>query len=121
MSAGRTLREGPLRLRADIGRDAVQVVLEGELDLAGRPLLLDTVAAQPLDGRALRLDLSGLAFMDSTGCRAVLEAHAAARARGAGTVVVIAARAGAVRRLLDLTGLAEALTIEWVGVDDDAD
>jgi hypothetical protein len=41
--------------------------------------------------------------------------------RTGGPVAVTTARKGAVRRLPEFRGLAEALTNEWVGVDDDAD
>ena len=113
-------RTGALRLEAQAEGDVVHVALEGELDLAGRRTLLDLVAAQPLEGRHLHLDLSGLSFMDSTGCRALLELRAAEDGRGGAPMVVTAARTGAVQRLLQLTGLAGALSVDWVEVDDDA-
>lgn len=49
---------------------AVLLRLAGELDLVSEPVLADELAKA--DGRALRIDLSALAFMDSTGLRALL-------------------------------------------------
>ena len=44
--------------------------LTGELDLVSEPVLADALAQG--DGQPLRIDLSELAFMDSTGLRALL-------------------------------------------------
>lgn len=104
-----------LTIEAREERERLRVVLGGELDLMGRRELLDAVEALPIEGRPLELDLSGLAFMDSTGCRALLEVGAAARDRAASSYVVIAADTGPIARLMELTGLAGALPIEWVG------
>lgn len=49
--------------------DAVLLRLNGELDLVSEPVLAGELAK--VDG-PLRIDLSGLAFMDSTGLRALL-------------------------------------------------
>lgn len=91
------------------------IILSGELDVAGREPLLARVAALPLEGRDVRLDLCGLAFMDSTGCRAVLEVVAAARERGAGSCAVVAGTSGPVARVLELTGLADAIPVTLIG------
>lgn len=104
-----------LTIEAREERDRLRIVLGGELDLMGRRDLLDAVEALPIEGRPLALDLSRLAFMDSTGCRALLEVSAAARERAASSYVVIAADTGPIARLMELTGLAGALPIEWVG------
>ena len=102
-----------LAVRTEDGDEGLRIVLGGELDLAGRDTLLQRVAALPLEGRPVTLDLSRLAFMDSTGCRAVLEVGASMRERGAASYVVVAARSGPIERLLELTGLAEAIPIRW--------
>ncbi|MDA0178692.1 STAS domain-containing protein [Solirubrobacter phytolaccae] len=51
---------------------AVVLRLNGELDLVSEPVLAGALAG--VDGRPLRIDLSDLAFMDSTGLRALLTA-----------------------------------------------
>ena len=91
----------------------LEVVLSGELDLAGRTPLLAHVAAEELEGRDVRLDLCALEFMDSTGCRALLEVGATARERGVASYTVVASPEGPVARLMELTGLAEAVPIRW--------
>jgi anti-sigma B factor antagonist len=51
------------------------LMLTGELDLASTPILQATVASlsRTVNGvRAIRLDLSGLQFIDSTGLHAIL-------------------------------------------------
>ncbi len=91
----------------------IDVLLTGELDLAGRARFLAHMAGLPLEGRDVRLDLSALEFMDSTGCRALLEVGGAARERGLASYAVVASPDGPVARLMELTGLAEAVPIEW--------
>ena len=62
-------------LLIDVSRVGERVVLrlDGELDLAGVPLLEEAVANALLDGvAAIVLDLRGLEFVDSTGLRAIL-------------------------------------------------
>lgn len=46
----------------------------GDLDLATTPQLLDVLRALP-DGAAVRLDLSGVPFIDSAGLKALLSAQ----------------------------------------------
>src|ERR1041384_8287103 len=62
---------------------AVLLRLNGELDLVSEPVLADELAK--VEGRPLRIDLSALAFMDSTGLRALVTAwreYAAFNLRG---------------------------------------
>ena len=54
------------------GPDGALLRVSGELDLVSEPQL--TQALDDLEGRAATLDLSELAFMDSTGLRALLSA-----------------------------------------------
>ncbi len=91
-------------------RDGATVVaLRGELDLHSSGLLLDAttdVAA----GSRLVLDLSGLAFVDSAGLRALMNLDL--RARADGFELVLAAPGPAVLRVLRLTGFDKRLPIE---------
>ena len=50
------------------------LVVQGDLDLATTPQLLDALKALPV-GAAVRLDLSGVAFIDSVGLKALLTAQ----------------------------------------------
>jgi anti-anti-sigma factor len=56
----------------DDGPDGLVLRISGELDLVSEPQLNQALAQ--LEGRAATLDLSGLAFMDSTGLRTLLGA-----------------------------------------------
>jgi anti-anti-sigma factor len=84
---------------------AVVVRLIGELDLVSEPVLAD--ALEQADGRPLRVDLSELAFMDSTGLRALLglqREHTDVKLRGP--------LQPAVQRLLELTQTLTILPFE---------
>ncbi|MGW2370977.1 STAS domain-containing protein [Kitasatospora sp. NPDC001683] len=69
-----------LRTRAGMCQDCVSMSLEGELDIATAPLLLDAViralAARP---GQLVLDVEALTFCDAAGVRALLQARRACR------------------------------------------
>src|SRR3712207_3649148 len=85
--------------------DTVVVRLIGELDLVSEPVLAD--ALEQADGKPLRIDLSELAFMDSTGLRALLSLqreHADVKLRGP--------LQPAVQRLLELTQTLTILPFE---------
>jgi anti-sigma B factor antagonist len=80
------------------------LVLEGELDIAAAPTLAERFEAVG-EGEALVVDFSSTTFVDSSVLRELLRARERLAARG--TALVLAAVAGPVRRLLDLTGTAE--------------
>lgn len=65
------------------------VTLAGELDMATGPILTDAVTDLLERGRvdAMVVDVSELRFLDSSGLRALLQAHAAATERSAGFAV----------------------------------
>lgn len=86
--------------------------VEDELDAAVAPSLLEAVPSYVAGARGLVLDLSGVTFFDSAGCRLV---DALARAAGgAGLALRVVAPPGCpARRVLELIGLAGPL------VDDD--
>jgi anti-anti-sigma factor len=57
--------------------DELWVLPSGDLDIAGAPELKESLSlALASDARAIVIDLRGLALMDSTGLRTLLEAHA---------------------------------------------
>src|SRR3954451_6395122 len=89
---------------------AVQVALEGELDIGTAPRLEDDLRRVEADGpELLVIDLSGLEFMDSTGLRLLINADM--RARDAGRRLVLGRANEMVQRVLRLTRLDERLEI----------
>lgn len=86
----------------------VCVEINGEFDLADLPRAEDLLPAA-LNGAtsALLLDLSRCEFIDSSGIRTLIGANG--RAREAGLRFAIAGAEGHVRRVLELTGLADRL------------
>jgi anti-sigma B factor antagonist len=88
----------------------VLIEFVGELDLAvhGRfhQLVDEIVAESP---RAVVADLAGAGFMDSTMLRELLRAHSALQEIG--STLIVAAPQPPVRRLLELTGTDEMLTL----------
>jgi anti-anti-sigma factor len=89
--------------------DAVRVALSGELDLSSALVFeeemrrIETETAPPL----IVLDLSSLKFMDSTGLRLILSAHA--RAMNHGRKLAIVEGGEAIRRIFRLTGVSTRL------------
>ena len=85
------------------------VVLSGELDLRG---VGELEAALALSGAAARvcLDLTELAFIDSTGLATVIRGQQELAAAG-GAMAVACSSTGSVRRTLETTGLTRLLTV----------
>ncbi|MEA2467012.1 MAG: anti-sigma factor antagonist [Thermoleophilaceae bacterium] len=85
--------------------DSVRVAISGELDLSSALTFeeelrrIEEQSTKPL----LVLDLSSLKFMDSTGLRLILSAHARAVNRGRKLAIVEGGEA--VRRIFRLTGV----------------
>lgn len=79
----------------------------GELDIATAPLLDEIL--RELGGRGANavLDLSELAFIDSTGIKTVLTAYAASRRDGFGLTMLPGPPA--VMRVLELSGVKDRL------------
>jgi anti-sigma B factor antagonist len=95
---------------ASLERQRPQAILalEGELDAASATDAMKRMPRLELrPGARLVLDLSGLAFMDSTGIRVILQAEQHARRCGAS--LVVASPSDAVMRVLELVGLDEQL------------
>lgn len=85
------------------------LLLSGELDTPAVPSLEATVRELcAADGtRAITLDLSGLAFIDSTGLAAIVLASRLCAKHGHDFELLQGPRA--VQRLFELTGLSDAL------------
>ncbi len=76
--------------------------LSGELDLLSEPLFVQALAGA--DAQPVRIDLSELAFMDSTGLRALLGA-----AREREDLTLSGPLQAPIQRLLELTQTLEIL------------
>jgi anti-sigma B factor antagonist len=90
-------------------RDRGDVNVSGELDIATGPLLVSRVSALLAHAQchSVRLDLSGLWFIDCSGLGALLRVRA--QARGMGKEVVIERVGPAVRRFLERTDAGRSL------------
>jgi anti-anti-sigma factor len=87
----------------------VRVAVHGELDLATAPALDDALRQASAESSRVVLDLRGLSFIDSTGLRSVLQAHAHARADGHDLLVVRGS--DAVHRVFVIAGVAELVPL----------
>src|SRR3954452_18419803 len=90
--------------------DSIRVAVSGELDLSSALVFeeeLRRIENQDEAPALLVLDLRSLKFMDSTGLRLILAAHA--RAIKHGRKVAIVEGGEAVRRIFKITGVLERL------------
>jgi anti-sigma B factor antagonist len=96
-----------LTIRATRDGSTAIVTASGEIDLSNAGELRQAVtdAAEGCD--RLRLDLSDIEFIDSTGLGGLLELRSTLRARN--VTLEIAAGEGPVRQAVEITGLAELL------------
>lgn len=79
----------------------------GEIDAQTAPALADAIAAA---GRDVRLDLSAVDFVDSSGLRVLIDAHQ--RLDDAGGSIRLVSPSQAVRRLLEVSGVDGYLAID---------
>lgn len=109
-----TTDEGPpvaLRVTVAGDQDRVVVTVAGELDLSTVPVFvagIDDVLEQSPDG--VELDLSALSFIDSSGVGAYVAAFR--RARASGTRLTVGSRSPFVERVLQISGVEDALAAE---------
>lgn len=100
------------RLQIELRRSGEMTVVlpRGELDLAGTPEFERTVRdACALAPSALLVDLGELAFLDSTGLRAILSAQR--QSTEAGIEFAVLAGRAQVARLMEITGTAEHIRV----------
>jgi anti-anti-sigma factor len=89
----------PFEIHESHAPDLIRLRLVGELDIATAPVLTERLNRLPLDALVVRLDLSELEFIDSSGLHVLLEAT-----RDSGGLVEVDPHvAPQVRRLLELT------------------
>src|SRR3954447_14423378 len=92
------------------------LTLRGELDLATAPELEQLVNERIDSSQEVVIDLRGLEFMDSSGIRVLVAAHARAGRGGTRLFVVRPDTGSAVAKLVEVAGLDGELNI----VDDPA-
>jgi anti-anti-sigma factor len=102
---------GGLEISSVFDDGTVRVSLRGELDLAGSRQMEDSMAEiDRQDPSLVVVDLSGLAFIDSTGLRLLLQADARARERG--YELVLRPGTAPVQRVFEVTGALDVLRFE---------
>jgi anti-anti-sigma factor len=100
-----------LTVEAEDRGDRLVVTLTGELDIVGAPRLEAATLPAARAGRHVLLDLRGLDFMDSSGVRALVAAHAAAGESGGRLSIAPGPAGGPIIRLLALSGLDRVLEL----------
>jgi anti-anti-sigma factor len=88
-----------------------EIVLEGELDLAAKPVLDESVAAalEPGPVETVIVDLTRVTFADSTTMTWLVQADARTNAVGGRLIAV--AGPGPVRDVLEMTGIDQRVTL----------
>ena len=111
MSGGSAPPPGRLVISSDHEGDEARVVLEGELDLASSSQVEERLAGLQAERPArIVVDLSGLAFIDSTGLRTLIQADQ--RAREAGSEMILRPGDESIQRVFELTGALDVLNFE---------
>jgi anti-anti-sigma factor len=99
---------GTLSMRSEREGDVHTLRLSGELDLAtAAEVQRELEHVEATDAESIVLDLSELTFMDSTGVRLLVTAHARARADSNRLTLLRGGRA--VQRILQLSGVEPLL------------
>lgn len=103
----------PLRVLESRDPDgALRLAIEGELDVAVADLLSAHLGQLAEDRVRIRLDLSRVEFIDSTGLRAILVAVGSGREHGQSPVEIDPDLSNPVRRLFELAGLSQLLVAD---------
>ena len=104
MQPGDLIDLGELTIRSVREGGVHTVALTGELDLATAGEVDKELArVEATDAESIVLDLSGLTFMDSTGVRLVVTAHA--RSRADANRLTLRRGQAAVQRVMELSGV----------------
>jgi len=99
---------GTLTLRSARDGDIHAIDVSGELDVANASdLESELQRIEATDARTIMLDLGDLQFIDSTGIRVLINAHARSRA-DSGRLVLLRPT-GHVFRVLEISGLVDRL------------
>ncbi len=96
-------------MSAEIMEDGT-VIVRGDIDIAGSPLLEVTMEKQESTGAPLVLDLENVYFIDSAGLRSLLAASR--RAQENQRTIALRSVGREVHRLLEITGTTELFDIQ---------
>lgn len=108
LRAEQLMKLGELSMSSGRENEVHIIGLAGELDLASAAALHNELErVEATDAQSIILDLSELAFIDSTGVRLLLTAHA--RSRADSNRLTMLRGSAAVQRVLELTGVEDQL------------
>jgi anti-sigma B factor antagonist len=93
--------------QVEVSGESAIVSVAGEIDVSTAPLLRDRL--QQLAARFVTVDLSAMTFIDSTGLGVLVGAFR--RLREDGGDLALRAPTRSTRKVLELTGLAQMMTI----------
>lgn len=103
------MRVAPFDIQSRLADGVLRLSVFGELDLASAPVLARRLEGLRAAGSPpIEVDLGDVTFIDASGLRALLEAHAVLNATGAPGLCLVDA-SPPVRRLFDLTGTSDRL------------
>ena len=88
--------------------DPMTLIVDGQIDAHTAPDVDEALAGVPGDG-PIRVVLSAVTFIDSSGLRVLV--RAAKRQTGSGGSLALVEPSEPVRRLLEITGLTSELTV----------
>ena len=110
-AAGRqVVNPGELQVSVSGGEPGYEIHLLGELDMSTAPQLREELLRLASDGATMvTVDLSELAFVDSTGLSVLITALK--RIRQQGGEMALRSPTPATRRVLEITGLTEVFSI----------
>ena len=98
------------------GDGGIIVAISGEVDVCTEAPLQQALLRNIRErGARLTVDVSGVSFMDCAGLRALLTTRRRAELRGGFMRLIAVSRA--VRRIIELTGVHEALAVERIATD----
>jgi anti-anti-sigma factor len=103
-------REGQFNVSLETSPGLYTVALSGELDIATADQLTAALGdVSPASGERLVIDLTAVAFMDSTGLRVLIAANGTA-AEGGYELVIVTGESPA-KRVLELTRMDEHMQV----------
>lgn len=107
MASGGTTERARFKLTGNETGPDIRLVLEGELDVASAPVLLETLedAAHSGSCKSIGLDVSALSYIDSTGIGVLVTLEK--RARASGITLSMSSPTEEFIKLLDVMGLRE--------------
>ncbi len=102
---------GLLSIGVERSREQLVLVISGELDLAGAPLLQEhLLEAAKADASEVVVDLKHTTYIDSTGLDVLVSAHN--RLATSGRELIIRSSTPRSLRLFEITGLSSVLNLE---------